>query len=154
MTYGKKFLFQELRSKREIEFDATVEKIHKFYELLETEPGNSERNLVCTSGKLIEVLSQDQIDKIHKILQDLEVEKQSNEQTIKDIVERINDISITLNLPFEGNQYENCFSTRVIEQLRVELNSLEEERKKHMAVFIQDANVKLQVRKLCFVYLF
>ena len=124
-----------------------MEKIHKLYELLETEPGNSERNLVCTSGKLIEVLSQDQMDKIHKILQDLEVEKQSNEQTIKDIVERINDISITLNLPFEGNQYENCYSIRVIEQLRVILNSLEKERKKHMVVFIQDANDKLQVRK-------
>ena len=84
-----KIQFQELRSKREMEFDAAVEKILKFYEILETEPGNSERNLVCTNGKSIPVLSLDQMDKIHKILQDLEVEKQSNEQTIKDIVERI-----------------------------------------------------------------
>ena len=86
----------------------------------------------------------------HKTPQDVEAIL-AGFDTIREIVERINDISITLNLPFEGNQYENCFSTRVIEQLRVELNSLEEERKKHMAVFIQDANVKLQVRKLCLV---
>ena len=32
----------------------------------------------------------------------------------------------------------------VIKQLRTELNTLEEERKKHMAVFIQDAADKLQ----------
>merc|ERR1712029_409454 len=130
---------RELRIKRESEFDAIVENIHKLYQLLETEPGNNERILVCSAGKSIQVLSQDQIDKVQKILHDLEIEKQSNEQTIFDIIERIKDISETLNLPFENQKYENNCSSKVIERLRVELNALEEERKKHMAVFIQDA---------------
>ena len=131
-----------------MEFDANVETIHKFYQILETEPGNAERNLVCSTGKSIQVLSEDQMDKVQKILQDLEIEKHSNQQIIVDIVERIKDISETLDLPFENQQsYENSCSSRVIEQLRAELNSLEEERKKHMAVFIQDAGLKLHVRK-------
>ena len=131
-----------------MEFDANVETIHKFYQILETEPGNAERNLVCSTGKSIQVLSEDQMDKVQKILQDLEIEKHSNQQIIVDIVERIKEISETLDLPFENQQnYENSCSSRVIEQLRAELNSLEEERKKHMAVFIQDAGLKLQVRK-------
>jgi len=144
---------RELRSKREVEFDANVESIHKFYQILETEPGNAERNLVCSTGKSIQVLSEDQMDKVQKILQDLEIEKHSNQQIIVDIVERIKDISETLDLPFENQQnYENSCSSRVIEQLRAELNSLEEERKKHMAVFIQDAGLKLQtIWEKCYV---
>ena len=40
-------------------------------------------------------------------------------------------------MPFETIIAENCCSSRVIKQLKTELNALEEERKKHMAVFIQ-----------------
>ena len=40
-------------------------------------------------------------------------------------------------MPFETIIAENCCSSRVIKQLKTELNTLEEERKKHMAVFIQ-----------------
>ena len=74
---------------------------------------------------------------MHILFQDLEVEKQSNEQIIRDTLEQIKEISETLNMPFETMIAENCCSSRVIKQLKTELNTLEEERKKHMAVFIQ-----------------
>ena len=61
--------FQELRRNREICFDNNVNKIHKFYQILEIEPGNSERNLVCSEAQSIDVLSQDVLDKVERILQ-------------------------------------------------------------------------------------
>ena len=134
-----------MRKRREVEFDAIISKIHKFYQLLETEPGNSERNLVCSEGNQIPVLCQDTMDCVEKVLNDLEIEKQSNEEVIADIIDRIRDISQTLNLEFDSNQYENCSSRRVITQLRAELEALEKERKKHMAVFIQKAGDDLQI---------
>jgi len=135
---------QQLRKKREVDFDKVVTQIHEYYKILETEPGNSERDIVCSEAKFFEVLSQDMLDKVEKILQDLEVEKQSNEQIISDTLEQIKEISQTLDMPFETIIAENCCSSRVIKQLKTELNTLEEERKKHMAVFIQDAADKLQ----------
>jgi hypothetical protein len=62
-------LFQELRKKREVDFDKVVTQIHEYYKILETEPGNSERNIVCSEAKFFEVLSQDLLDKVEKILQ-------------------------------------------------------------------------------------
>jgi len=142
----------ELRQNRERCFDFTVAKIHELYQVLETEPGNSERNLVCSEGKSIACLSQNILDKVEKILQDLEVEKQSNEQTIGEMLEQIKEISATLHIPFEAEGEENSCSSRVVKNLRNELNSLEEERRKHLAVFIQDAKTKLQVIwKKCYV---
>jgi len=143
---------KELRKKREVDFDKVVTQIHEYYKILETEPGNSERNIVCSEAKSFEVLSQDMLDKVEKILQDLEVEKQSNEQIISGTLEQIKEISETLNMPFETIVAENCCSSRVIKQLKTELNALEEERKKHMAVFIQDAADKLQqIWEKCYV---
>ena len=126
-----------MREKRELEFDKIINKIHEFYVVLESEPGHEDRNLVCSEAKSIEVLSQGTLDHIEKILQSLEVEKKSNMQRIADIIGQIRYISGTLNLPFQSKIEENCCSKRVIYELTVELNSLEEERKKHMAVFIR-----------------
>ena len=133
-----------MRKKREVEFDDIITKIHQFYQILETEPGNSERNLVCSKGNSILILCQDTMDHVEKILQDLEIEKQSNEETITDIMEKIRDISQTLGGHFDSKPYENCSSRRIIEQLRAELEALEKERKKHMVVFIQKAGEDLQ----------
>jgi len=143
---------EELRRNREICFDNNVNKIHKLYQILEIEPGNSERNLVCSEAQSIDVLSQDVLDKLERILQDLEVEKQSNEQTICEMLGQIKEISETLNLPFETQIEANCCSSRVIKDLKSQLQSLEDERRKHLAVFIQDANTKLQdLWKKCYV---
>jgi len=142
----------ELRGKREVVFDNIINRIHEFYQILESEPGNSERNLVCSEAKSIEILSQDVLDKVEKILQDLEIEKQSNEQVIVETLEKIKEISETLNMPFESKVAENCCSSRVIKELKTDLKALEEERKKHMAVFIQDADDKLQqIWSKCYV---
>ena len=92
---------------------------------------------MCSEGKSIACLSQDIIDKVEKILQDLEVEKQSNEQTIGKMLEQIKEISATLDIPFEAEEEEKSCSSRVVKNLRNELKSLEEERRKHLAVFIQ-----------------
>ena len=141
-----------MRKKREVEFDDIIRKIHKYYQILETEPGNAERNLVCSEGNSIPILCQDTMDHVEKILQDLEIEKQSNQETITDLMDRIRDISQTLDLRFESKPYENCSSHRVIEQLRAELEALEKERKKHMVVFIQKAGEELQnIWRKCYV---
>ena len=60
-----------MRKKREVDFDKVVNQIHEYYKILETEPGNSERNIVCSEAKSFEVLSQDMLDKVEKILQGL-----------------------------------------------------------------------------------
>ena len=52
-------------------------------------------------------------------------------------LEKIKEISETLNMPFESKVEENCCSSRVIKELKTDLKALEEERKKHMAVFIR-----------------
>ena len=58
-----------MRKKREVDFDKVVTQIHEYYKILETEPGNSERDIVCSEAKFFEVLSQDTLDKVEKILQ-------------------------------------------------------------------------------------
>ena len=60
-----------MRKKREVDFDKVVTQIHEYYKILETEPGNSERDIVCSEAKFFEVLSQDMLDKVEKILQGL-----------------------------------------------------------------------------------
>ena len=53
------------------------------------------------------------------------------------MLEQIKEISETLNLPFETQIEANCCSSRVIKDLKSQLQSLEDERRKHLAVFIQ-----------------
>merc|ERR1711874_943790 len=114
--------------------------------------GSSERHLVCSEAQSIDVLSQDILDKVEKILQELEVEKQSNVQMIGETLEQIKEISDTLNLPFEPQIDADCCSSRVIKDLHLQLKDLEEERKKHLAVFIQDADARIQqFWKKCYV---
>lgn len=115
------------------------------YEKLEIEPRNSrERDLVCNNVESL-VLSQDTMEKVQLILRSLEDEMQCNYQVAREIIESIKKISEKLNLPCDlASKQHEFYSTRMIEELRVELGCLEEERKKHMVVFIKSASQELQ----------
>ena len=128
------------------------DKIRSLYEKLEIEPRNSkERNLVCNGVDAI-ALSQDTMDYMQVILQGLETEVESNDQIAKEIIETIYDISEKLNLPCDIESKQRAFySSRIIAELREELTCLEEERKKHMKVFIESAEKDLrQIWNRCY----
>jgi len=143
---------RQLRSKREDNFEKTARKIRELYEKLETEPRNSkERNLVCSNiGDL--VLSEDTMDFIELILQGLETEVLSNEQAAEEIIESIVHISEKLNLPYDaGSKKRELYSSKYINELRDELTCLEEERRKHMSLFIKSAASDLeQIWEQCY----
>ncbi len=115
------------------------------YEKLEVEPRNTnERHLVCSSINSI-VLSQDTMDRIELILQGLETEMQSNYEVAREIIESIKHISEKLNLPCDlASKQKDFYSSRMIEEFRQELKCLEEERKKHMSIFIKSAASDLE----------
>ena len=71
-----------MRKKREVDFDKVVTQIHEYYKILETEPGNSERNIVCSEAKFFEVLSQDMLDKVEKILQGMPLSSENYQFSI------------------------------------------------------------------------
>ena len=54
-------------------------------------------------------------------------------------------ISEKLRLPFDlASKQRDFYSTKIINELREELQCLEQERKKHMAVFIKAAATELE----------
>lgn len=143
---------QDVRGKRENEFESTTDKIRELYERLEIEPRDSkERHLICNSVSSI-VLSQDTMDSVQLILGRLETEMQSNCEEAREIIDSIKSISEKLNLPCDlASKQRPFYSCRVIEELREELKCLEEERKKHMAVFIKSAADELdQIWTKCY----
>lgn len=85
------------------------------------------------------------MEKVQLILRGLEDEMQCNYQVARELIENIKKISEKLNLPCDiASKQHEFYSTRMIDELRVELGCLEEERKKHMAVFIKSASQELQ----------
>ena len=147
------FTLQELRRKREQEFEKLTMNIRHFYEKLELEPRNSkERHIVCDSIEAI-VLSAEIMETTKSILQDLQDEMQTNREAACEILNKMTKISEKLHLPFDlASKQKEFYSTRVVGELQEELALLEQERKKHMKVFIESAANELeQIWTKCFV---
>eukprot|EP00093_Oithona_nana_P011286 11286.XXX_371448_373447_1 [CDS] Oithona nana genome sequencing. len=144
---------KELRSKREGEFEALTYEIRNLYEKLELEPRNSkERHIICDSIETI-VLSSEILETTKSILQDLQDEMQTNKEAAIEILSKMTKISEKLNLPCDlASKKRDFYCTRVVAELQEDLAQLEQERKKHMKVFIESAANELeQMWDNCFV---
>lgn len=144
---------KELRSKREGEFEKLTFEIRNLYETLELEPRNSkERHIICDSIDTI-VLSSEILETTKAILQDLQDEMQTNKEAAIEILSKMTKISEKLNLPSDvASKKRDFYCTRVVAELQEDLAHLEQERKKHMKVFIKSAEDELeQMWANCFV---
>ena len=142
-----------MRSKREGEFEALTYEIRNLYEKLELEPRNSkERHIICDSIETI-VLSSEILETTKSILQDLQDEMQTNKEAAIEILSKMTKISEKLNLPCDlASKKRDFYCTRVVAELQEDLAQLEQERKKHMKVFIESAANELeQMWDNCFV---
>lgn len=119
--------------------------IRAMYDKLELEPRNSkERQIVCDSIDSI-TLSGELMEFTKSIVQLLEDEMQTNNETANEILTKIRKISEKLRLPCDlASKQREFYSTRIVGELQEELTQLEQERKKHMKLFIESASTELE----------
>lgn len=108
-------LLQELRAKRETEFETMRGNICDLYEKLELEPRNTtERHLICDSIDNI-ALSQDTMDNVQLILTRLETETLTNNDVAREIIDQIRSISEKLKMPCDlASMQHDFYSSRMI----------------------------------------
>ena len=109
---------QELRRNRETEFESVMDEIRRYYDRLEIEPRNSqERHLVCSVVDEIQ-LSSETMAAAKDLLQSLEYQMNTNNETAKEIIDKIQSISEKLKMPVDMAAMQHEFySSRMLESV-------------------------------------
>ena len=109
-----------MRRKRETEFEDLTDKIRHLYERLEIEPRNShERNLVCGNVDSLQ-LSSETMTAVKDLLQNLEFEMNTNNETAKEVIEKMRGIAEKLKMPFDlASLQREFYSTKMINSVSI-----------------------------------
>ena len=111
-------ILQELRRNRETEFESVMDEIRRYYDRLEIEPRNSqERHLVCSIVDEIQLSSETMVA-AKDLIQSLEYQMTTNNETAKEIIDKIQSISEKLKMPVDMAAIRHEFySSRMLESV-------------------------------------
>ena len=132
-----------MRRKRETDFEDLTDKIRHLYERLEIEPRNSHervsqlfvylflfvtlfvynflftffQNLVCGNVDSLQ-LSSETMTAVNDLLQNLEFEMNTNNETAKEVIEKMRGIAEKLKMPFDlASLQREFYSTKMIKSV-------------------------------------
>ena len=132
-----------MRRRRETEFDDLTNKIRHLYERLEIEPRNSHervsfqlyvffnhflstfhclhffQDLICGNVESLQ-LSSETMTAVKDLLQNLEFEMNTNNETAKEVIEKMRGIAEKLKMPFDlASLQREFYSTKMINSVSI-----------------------------------